>query len=188
MVTGGSADYIVRAHPPKPSLNRPTLVQPLDVQYLFLRHGSVDRRQLAVRCLSNAAIPRARHIHVRVAVAQPAKLDSRDSNELLNHRLILLGLLVSYLPQHYRIISRGTAEGISPYFVLLGTTSATAGFANILTVPPSRAAMSCCKEIESFECAAGMLGIAQLGAQWLCFSLMYACPTLFLCSLVGETN
>lgn len=91
-----------------------------------------------------------------------------------NHpcRLILIGLFISYLPQHYRIISRGTSEGISPYFVLLGTTSATAGFANILTVPPSRAAIGCCKELETFECVAGLLGVAQLGAQWLCFTLM----------------
>ncbi|KAM3488570.1 hypothetical protein MY3957_008142 [Beauveria namnaoensis] len=93
--------------------------------------------------------------------------------------LILLGLLVSYLPQHYRIISRRTAEGISPYFVLLGTTSATAGFANILTVPPSRTAMSCCKEIEPLECAAGMLGIVQLGGQWLCFSLILVLFLMF---------
>ncbi|CAI6090138.1 hypothetical protein V2G26_006381 [Clonostachys chloroleuca] len=89
--------------------------------------------------------------------------------ELTVSIVILLGLFVSYLPQHYRIISRGTSEGISPYFVLLGTTSATAGFANILTVPPSRAAIGCCKELDTFECAAGLLGVAQLGAQWLCF-------------------
>lgn len=87
--------------------------------------------------------------------------------------IILLGLLISYLPQHYRIISRGTSEGISPYFVLLGTTSATAGFANILTVAPSRKAIGCCRELETFECAAGLLGVAQLGTQWLCFTAMY---------------
>lgn len=86
--------------------------------------------------------------------------------------IILIGLLISYLPQHYRIISRGTSEGISPYFVLLGTTSATAGFANILTVAPSRNAISCCRELETFECAAGLLGVAQLGTQWLCFTAM----------------
>lgn len=91
----------------------------------------------------------------------------------LTRSIILLGLFVSYLPQHYRIVSRGTSEGISPWFVLLGTTSATSGFANILTVPPSRNAISCCKELETFECAAGLLGVAQLGAQWICFSLMY---------------
>lgn len=84
--------------------------------------------------------------------------------------------MVSYLPQHYRIIARGTSEGISPYFVLLGTTSATAGFANILTVAPSRTAIGCCKEIESFQCIVGLLGVVQLGAQWLCYSLMYAAP------------
>lgn len=88
------------------------------------------------------------------------------------YSLILVGMLISYLPQHYRIIARGTSEGISPYFVLLGTTSATSGFANILTVPPSRDAISCCKELDTFQCAAGLLGVAQLGTQWLCFCLM----------------
>ncbi|GJC78235.1 PQ-loop repeat protein [Colletotrichum tofieldiae] len=86
--------------------------------------------------------------------------------------IILLGLVVSYLPQHYRIIARGTSEGISPWFVLLGVTSATAGFANILTVPPSRRDIACCSELGTFECAAGLLGIAQLGVQWISFALM----------------
>lgn len=87
-------------------------------------------------------------------------------------RIILFGLMISYLPQHYRIISRGTSEGISPYFVLLGTTSATAGFANILTLPQSKHDVMCCKELGGLECAAGLLGIAQLGAQWICFAFM----------------
>ncbi|POR35574.1 Uncharacterized protein TPAR_04198 [Tolypocladium paradoxum] len=99
---------------------------------------------------------------------------------------ILIGLLISYLPQHYRIISRGTSEGISPYFVLLGTTSATAGFANILTVPPSRAAIGCCKELEAFECAAGLLGVAQLGMQWLCFALILVLFLIFF--RYGQAN
>jgi hypothetical protein len=101
----------------------------------------------------------------------------------LHGSIILVGLLISYLPQHYRIISRGTSEGISPYFVLLGTTSATAGFANILTVAPSRNAIGCCKELETFECAAGLLGVAQLGTQWMCFTAMYVdilCPMSIL--------
>ncbi|KZZ89634.1 PQ loop repeat protein [Moelleriella libera RCEF 2490] len=89
------------------------------------------------------------------------------------------GLLVSYLPQHYRIISRGTAEGISPYFVLLGTTSATSGFANILTVPQSRDAIECCRELETFQCAAAMLGVAQLGMQWMCFALILVLFLIF---------
>ncbi|KAN0096346.1 hypothetical protein V8E51_015151 [Hyaloscypha variabilis] len=86
--------------------------------------------------------------------------------------LILLGILVSYLPQHYRIIARGTSEGISPYFVLLGTTSGTCAFANILVLPASRADVACCKTVSAFECAAGLLGIAQVGVQWFCFSVI----------------
>ncbi|KAG6029391.1 hypothetical protein E4U41_000352 [Claviceps citrina] len=99
--------------------------------------------------------------------------------ELVISILILVGLLISYLPQHYRIISRGTAEGISPYFVLLGTTSATSGFANILTVAQSRQAIECCKELETFQCAAGLLGIAQLGMQWVCFALIFVLFLIF---------
>ncbi|KAK5955671.1 hypothetical protein OHC33_003312 [Knufia fluminis] len=60
--------------------------------------------------------------------------------------LILLGILLSYLPQHHRIISRKSSFGLSPYFVLLGTTSGTCQFANILTLPGSRADMACCRD------------------------------------------
>lgn len=93
--------------------------------------------------------------------------------------IILVGLLISYLPQHYRIISRGTSEGISPWFVLLGTTSATAGFANILTLPQSRQDVACCKELETFQCVAGLLGIAQLGVQWICFAFIFVLFLVF---------
>ena len=85
---------------------------------------------------------------------------------------ILIGMLVSYLPQHARIIKRRTSEGISPWFVLLGTTSATSAFANILLLPKSRQDIACCNELEPFHCVAGLLGIAQLGVQWASFSLM----------------
>ncbi|KAE8448635.1 hypothetical protein EG329_009060 [Mollisiaceae sp. DMI_Dod_QoI] len=86
--------------------------------------------------------------------------------------LLVLGILLSYLPQHYRIIARGTSEGISPFFVLLGTTSSTSAFANILVLPASRADVACCKVVSTFECAAGLLGIAQLGVQWFSFSII----------------
>ncbi|KGQ07818.1 hypothetical protein BBAD15_g6835 [Beauveria bassiana D1-5] len=39
--------------------------------------------------------------------------------------------------------------------------------------------MSCCKEIEPLECAAAMLGIVQLGGQWLCFSLILVLFLMF---------
>ncbi|KAI0021615.1 ATP synthase F0 [Xylariomycetidae sp. FL0641] len=86
--------------------------------------------------------------------------------------LIVIGILLSYVTQHYRIISRGSSEGISPYFVLLGVTSANAQFGNILTLPASRADVACCKQVSPFECTAGLLGIAQIGTQWICFAII----------------
>ncbi|KAB8298337.1 hypothetical protein EYC80_002064 [Monilinia laxa] len=85
---------------------------------------------------------------------------------------ILVGILVSYLPQHYRIVSRKTSEGISPFFILLGTTSGTCAFANIIALPASRADVACCRTVSTLECAAGLLGIAQVGVQWFCFSVI----------------
>ncbi|KAJ9269769.1 hypothetical protein DTO212C5_4145 [Paecilomyces variotii] len=86
--------------------------------------------------------------------------------------VILVGILVSYLPQHYRIISLRSSFGISPYFVLLGTTSGTFAFANILVLPLSKQDVACCKAISGIACFAGLLGIFQAGAQWLCFFII----------------
>ncbi|PGH10430.1 hypothetical protein GX51_00189 [Blastomyces parvus] len=85
---------------------------------------------------------------------------------------ILFGILLSYLPQHHRIISRRSSFGISPYFILLGTTSGTFSFANILVLPRSGEDIACCKEINGFSCFAGLLGIFQVGVQALCFSII----------------
>ncbi|QSS52607.1 PQ loop repeat protein [Histoplasma capsulatum var. duboisii H88] len=85
---------------------------------------------------------------------------------------ILFGILLSYLPQHHRIISRRSSFGISPYFILLGTTSGTFSFSNILVLPRSGEDIACCKEIDGFSCFAGLLGIFQVGVQALCFAII----------------
>jgi len=101
--------------------------------------------------------------------------------------LILLGILISYLPQHHRIIVRRSSDGISPYFVLLGTTSGTCAFANILTLPASQRDLGCCKELSRFACAAGLLGIAQVGVQWVCFTVILFLFLLFFPSATPLT-
>ena len=87
--------------------------------------------------------------------------------------VILVGILISYLPQHHKIIARRSSEGLSPWWVLLGGLSSVAAIANILVLPASRRDVACCKEVTGGECAAGMLGIAQIGLQWGCFMFMY---------------
>jgi hypothetical protein len=82
---------------------------------------------------------------------------------------------VSYLPQHVRIISRGTSEGISPLFLLLGVTSGTCALLNILVL--SKGVLGCCeKGIGVFNCLAASMGVAQVGLQWGCFAVMLVLP------------
>jgi len=86
--------------------------------------------------------------------------------------LIFIGILISYLPQHIRIISLRSSFGISPYFILLGTTSGTSAFANILVLPRSTRDAACCKEISGLACFAGLLGILQVAVQWSSFFII----------------
>lgn len=88
------------------------------------------------------------------------------------YSLIILGILLSYLPQHIRIIIRRSSFGISPYFILLGVTSGTSAFANILVFPSTAQDVACCQEISGIACFAGLLGVFQMAMQWLCFFSM----------------
>lgn len=101
------------------------------------------------------------------------ELESPNIPAFVLATVIVVGILVSYLPQHLRIILRRSSEGISPYFVLLGTTSGTFALINILTLPRSQADIECCYQISRFACISGLLGIAQVAVQWGCFTLVY---------------
>ena len=46
--------------------------------------------------------------------------------------LLCVGLVISYLPQHLRIIKNQSSEGLSPWYLLLGSTSAACGLFNLL--------------------------------------------------------
>lgn len=86
--------------------------------------------------------------------------------------VLVVGILISYFPQHWKIIERRSSEGLSPWWVLLGGLSSIAAIGNILTLPTSRADMACCSELDGGACAAALLGVAQIGVQWTCFMLM----------------
>jgi hypothetical protein len=86
--------------------------------------------------------------------------------------LIVLGILISYIPQHVRIIARQSSEGLSPYFVLLGATSSTFSIFNVITLPQSQKIIADCHAVGRFQCANGLLGITQIAVQWSCFTTM----------------
>ncbi|KAL4820851.1 hypothetical protein BDW67DRAFT_73140 [Aspergillus spinulosporus] len=91
--------------------------------------------------------------------------------------LIVLGILVSYLPQLVRIAALRSSFGISPYFVLLGTTSGTFALANMVSQRQTLQDVSCCKDVSGLSCFAGLLGILQVATQLLSF---FAILTLFV--------
>ncbi|KAA1099003.1 hypothetical protein PGT21_032474 [Puccinia graminis f. sp. tritici] len=84
--------------------------------------------------------------------------------------IIVLGILVSYLPQHYRIISSKSSHGISPWFLLLGSTSNTGSLVNAVTL--QWGVVRCCQVLNPGECAESLLGIIQVFLQWACFNVI----------------
>ncbi|KAI7822616.1 hypothetical protein BC939DRAFT_453782 [Gamsiella multidivaricata] len=102
---------------------------------------------------------------------QPGECIDRHSDfELALSLFILVGMVVSYLPQHFRIIHKGTSEGISPWFLLLGTISASSTFLNIVVLQWK--VILCCGVLSLGPCLESILGIAQLGVQFVMFGLV----------------
>ncbi|KAF9409963.1 hypothetical protein BGZ94_001796 [Podila epigama] len=97
--------------------------------------------------------------------------------ELALALFILVGMVVSYLPQHFRIIHKGTSEGISPWFLLLGCISASSTFLNIVILQWK--VIQCCGVLNLGPCLESTLGIAQLGVQFVMFGLVFVLYMLY---------
>ncbi|KAL4969751.1 PQ-loop repeat-containing protein [Aspergillus stella-maris] len=117
-----------------------------------------------------------------------AQCDYMASPNILNFILsilIMLGILVSYFPQLVRIAMLRSSFGISPYFVLLGTTSGTFALANMVSQRQSLQDVACCKDVSGLACFAGLLGILQVATQLLSF---FAILTLFVAFFPRESS
>ncbi|KAL8276875.1 hypothetical protein RQP46_010703 [Phenoliferia psychrophenolica] len=91
--------------------------------------------------------------------------------------LIVCGLIISYLPQHYRIIHNKSSEGFSPFFLLLGATSSACSLLNIVSLQWGQ--VECCHYLSAGECFESVLGIAQVFFQWFCFNLIFVLYLIF---------
>ncbi|KAF8647336.1 hypothetical protein AX16_006798 [Volvariella volvacea WC 439] len=87
------------------------------------------------------------------------------------------GLVASYLPQHYRIISKGSSEGFSPWFLLLGTTSAGSGMWNLITM--QWGIIRCCRVFSVGSCVEMTAGVTLVFLQWLMFSMVFVLYMLY---------
>ncbi|KAJ2717379.1 hypothetical protein H4R23_005340 [Coemansia sp. Cherry 401B] len=77
--------------------------------------------------------------------------------------LLCVGTFLSYLPQHLKILGRRSSDGISPYFILLGTVGAGSNITNIILL--QFVALQCCTVQTLGVCVASLLGILQVCIQ-----------------------
>ena len=80
---------------------------------------------------------------------------------------LCFGLVVSYLPQLLRIVTRKSSLGFSPWFLLLGATSSASSFLNVVAL--QWGVVRCCARLTAGQCLESLLGVIQVGLQWLLF-------------------
>ncbi|CAE6485750.1 unnamed protein product [Rhizoctonia solani] len=90
---------------------------------------------------------------------------------------LIIGLILSYIPQHSLIIRNKTSEGLSPWYLLLGSTSAAASFINVLTL--QWGIIRCCKHLAAGACLESILGVIQVFFQWFMFSGIFVLYLLY---------
>ncbi|KAI3481511.1 hypothetical protein L1887_56058 [Cichorium endivia] len=84
---------------------------------------------------------------------------------------LCVGLIVSYLPQILRIVLNKSSQGFSPWFLLLGATSSASSFLNVVAL--QWGIIRCCPSVPGLECTESLLGIFQVGLQWLMFATVF---------------
>ncbi|KAH8102299.1 hypothetical protein BXZ70DRAFT_1017211 [Cristinia sonorae] len=94
----------------------------------------------------------------------------RDSATTALTIFICIGMVISYLPQHIRIILAKSSEGFSPWFLLLGSTSSASAMFNIIVM--QWGVLKCCRVVSAGTCIESTLGIFQLFLQWFLFTLI----------------
>lgn len=78
-------------------------------------------------------------------------------------------VLLCYIPQWARIISRKSAEGISAFYILLGSLSGVCAVGNIMMLPSSIVEIGCCRSNTRFTCISNLLGMLQVTFGIACF-------------------
>lgn len=122
---------------------------PLAFKRAFLRLASISLGDDAQTTTTPYTPPELSTLHSRL-VPSPRTCKAsytHDTPTLVLSSLIIAGLVLSYVPQWYRIIKHKNSEGFSPMFLLLGATSSASSLANIVTLQWSQVA--CCRYLVS---------------------------------------
>ncbi|CCH44844.1 putative membrane protein [Wickerhamomyces ciferrii] len=77
--------------------------------------------------------------------------------------IISIGIVLSYVPQHIKIVQTKSSTGLSPVFLLLSSLSGIAATSNLILL--SFISIPCCLEITKFECINSQISLIQVGLQ-----------------------
>ncbi|KAF5384190.1 hypothetical protein D9615_003121 [Tricholomella constricta] len=195
---GGSREFLMRAHFGLPSVKNENDLEkraPITVKFeipYFTVSGIQVRYLKIVEKSGYQALPWVRYItqngddyrHPTDGTGEgqrpySADVDSPIAIPLPQHHDwftatltfgLCCGLIISYAPQHLRIINKGSSEGFSPWFLLLGSTSSAAGFLNMVTM--QWRIVKCCPVFSLGSCLEMTAGIVQVGLQWFLFTFV----------------
>ncbi|KAJ3225948.1 hypothetical protein HK099_005881 [Clydaea vesicula] len=99
------------------------------------------------------------------------KIPSENSVKLILGIFLSCGMLLSYIPQFYKIIYKKTSEGLSVYFILLGNLGSISVVSNVLIL--QFPVFHCCsKNWPAITCAENVMGITQVAIQLCCLFLL----------------
>lgn len=101
--------------------------------------------------------------------------------------VLAVGIFLSYVPQHVKIIKRRSSEGLSPTFLLLGSLSAFSASLNIyiVTIP----ARNCCYiQLTKLQCLNSLVGMIQIFFQSAGYILIFFLCTFFTRNSIRESQ
>ncbi|KAH7101848.1 hypothetical protein BKA62DRAFT_702492 [Auriculariales sp. MPI-PUGE-AT-0066] len=84
--------------------------------------------------------------------------------------LLVTGIAISYLPQHYRIISKRSGEGFSPWFLLLGSVSSASVMLNVIA--KQWGTIKCCRVVSAGACVESLGAVFQVLVVWSFFTFI----------------
>ncbi|KAH8928122.1 hypothetical protein BT69DRAFT_1213221 [Atractiella rhizophila] len=98
-------------------------------------------------------------------------IEEHDHRTAVLSTLVCIGLVISYLPQQWRIFSSKSSQGLSHYFLFLGSTSSISSFANVLVLQWE--VVKCCSKTSKMGCFENVLGVIQVGLQMFMFNVVF---------------
>jgi uncharacterized protein with PQ loop repeat len=92
------------------------------------------------------------------------------SSKLVLGALLTAGMLISYIPQQWKIIKLKSSEGLSPWTLFASGLASTCTVLNVVIL--SLHTMTCCKQFSAGQCAENIMGVVQVSVQWVALYLI----------------